>query len=101
MTTALEPDDQLADDNLEELTRLALAADPDAPLDDDAVTIWHVLGAPVGGLLPSWYMPAPMGSGRRRRWSRRKRIVVLLVIVAFLAIDAAGLCSTYGNITIA
>lgn len=101
MTTALETDDHLADDDLDELTRLALAADPDAPLDHDAVPVWQVLDGPGYGLLPSWYMPTPMGGGRRRRWSRRKRIVVVLVIVAFLAIDAAGLCSTYGNITIA
>ena len=92
----------------QELTRLALAADPDMAVPDDAVPIWQVLGAdgsdgPDGGgaLLPSWYMPAPSGGGRRRQWSRRKRIVVLLVILAFLVIDAYGFCSTYGQITIA
>jgi hypothetical protein len=35
---------------------------------------------------------------RGRRW---KRVVVLVVIVIFLAIDAYGLCNTYGSITIA
>ena len=91
----------------EELTRLALAADPDMAVPDDAVPIWQVLGTDGsdgsggGALLPSWYMPAPSGGSRRRRWSRRKRIVVLLVILAFLVIDAYGFCSTYGQITIA
>jgi len=96
--------DERFDDD--ELVRLALDADPDAPLPDDAVPIWQVLGhddghGGDGTLLPSWYMPAPMGGGRRRRWSRRKRIVVLVVIVAFLVIDAYGLCSTYGQIVVA
>lgn len=90
--------DTIIDDT--ELTRLALAADPDAPLGDDAVPIWEVLGSPNDALLPAWYMPAPT-TGRRRRWSRRRRIVVLVIIVAFLVIDAYGLCSTYGHITIA
>ena len=83
----------------DELTRLALEADPDAPLDPDAVPIWDVLGEPAAGLLPPWYMAAP--SGGRRRWSRRRRIVVLTLIVAFLTVDAYGLRSTYGYITIA
>ena len=89
------------DQELEDLTRLALAADPDEPLGDDAVPIWQVLGAPTDALLPSWYMPAPMGSATPRRWSRRRRLVVLVIVVAFLALNAAGLCSTYGHITIA
>ena len=91
----------------QELTRLALAADPDMAVPADAVPIWQVLGvdgadgSDGGALLPSWYMPAPSGGARRRQWSRRKRIVVLLVILAFLVIDAYGFCSTYGQITIA
>ena len=35
---------------------------------------------------------------RGRRW---KRVVVIVVILIFLAIDAYGLCNTYGAITIA
>lgn len=74
-----------------ELTALALAADPDAPFDDDAAPF----GAePVPGteLLPEWYMPAPLGSS-----SSRKRSVAVAVIVASLVIvNGAGLCVTYG-----
>jgi hypothetical protein len=82
----------------DELTALALAADPDAPLPTDAVPF-----APHGedddGLLPRWYMPSPAGGGPRRHapWQRK---VAYVLIGAFLAIDAAGLCSTYGWITL-
>jgi hypothetical protein len=96
--TGLEVDefDGLTD---EELTRLALAADPNAPLDDDAVSFWELVGNDVEPLLPTWYMPAPSGGvGRSRRW---KRVVVIAVIIAFLVVDAYGLCSVYGSITIA
>ncbi|GAC1530969.1 MAG: hypothetical protein NVS3B12_06240 [Acidimicrobiales bacterium] len=83
----------------EELSALALAADPQAPLADDAVSIWDVVGAGDDELLPSWYMPSPR-TGTRRLTGWRRRVVVTL-IVAFLLIDAAGLCSTYGAIVIA
>jgi hypothetical protein len=91
--------DTLDADFDEELTRLALAADPDAALPDDAVPIWQVLGHDATSLLPSWYMPTPMGYGAAGT-RRRKRIIVLLVVAAFLALNAYGLCSTYGPITI-
>ena len=42
-----------------ELTELALAADPDAPMGDDAVPLSVYLNQ-APGLLPSWYMPSPM-----------------------------------------
>ena len=42
-----------------ELTALALSADPDGPLDHDAVPLAQYLGERAG-LLPAWYMPAPM-----------------------------------------
>jgi hypothetical protein len=90
---------ELDEDFDDELARLALAADPDVALPDDAVPIWEVLGHGAGALLPSWYMPAPMGYGASGR-RRRKRIIVLLVVAAFLALNAYGLCSTYGQITI-
>ena len=83
----------------EELTRLALAADPDMEVPDDAVPMSELFGNATGSLLPSWYMPVVARHVvRGRRW---KRVVVLLVIVIFLAIDAYGLCNTYGSITIA
>ena len=81
----------------EELTALALAADPDAPLDDDAVSIWELDPDRGDPLLPEWYMPAASG-GARPGWRRR---VALLLIGSFLLINAAGLCSTYGHVVIA
>lgn len=77
-----------------ELSALALAADPDAPLGPDAVPLDLYLGT-TPELLPLWYMPRPMAPGARWR-----TVVVVVLIAAFLLIDAAGLCSTYG-ITIA
>ena len=43
-------------------------------------------------LLPEWYMPTAVA----RRRGRRTRWVVLVVVGAILAINAAGLCVTYG-----
>ena len=84
----------------EELTALALAADPDAPVDADAVPLSEYLRTEgEHGLLPDWYMPAPMQGARRLRGWRRR--VAILVIVAFVAIDAYGLCSTYGSVVLA
>jgi len=80
----------------EELTALALAADPDAPLSDDAVPIGIHL-AQLGCSLPLWYMPPAMSRGGRR-W---KAPVVLAVVSAFLLIDAMGLCNTYGILSLA
>lgn len=76
-----------------ELTELALAADPGAPIDDDAVPVAVYL-AQEPGLLPSWYMPSPM-----TRHSRGWQVPVVLVIVAaFVIIEAFGLCSTFGQL---
>jgi len=77
----------------EELTALALAADPDTPLDDDAVSLWELTGDRPEQRLPEWYMPSPMGGRLLGGWRRR---VIILVIVSFLTIDAYGLCNTYG-----
>ncbi len=87
------PDESWSD---EELTALALAADPDAQLSPDA-TVWE--GAALGraGLLPSWYMPTPLAV-RRGGWPRT---VVLIVIIGFLVIDAFGLCITSGFLSLA
>jgi hypothetical protein len=83
----------------EELTALALAADADAPIADDAVSLWELEREDGDPLLPGWYMPSPMGGGRRLRGWRRR--VAILLIVALLLIDAYGLCSTYGNVVLA
>lgn len=81
----------------EELTVLALAADPETSVDEDAVSLPDLLaagGAPGLGLLPDWYMPAPgAGVPLLRGWRRQ---VGLLIIVSFVLINAYGLCSTYG-----
>jgi hypothetical protein len=77
----------------EELTALALAADPDQAPDPDAVPLADYLGE-TSELLPSWYM-APVGTARAGRW---QRLVILAVIAAFIGIEAVGLCSTYGQI---
>lgn len=84
----------------EELTELALAADPDARVADDAVPLSELLGAEgspaTGDLLPGWYMPPPMGSSRLLQGWRRR--IVLLIVASFLLINALGLCSTYGTV---
>jgi hypothetical protein len=76
-----------------ELTELALAADPDAPVDVDAVPVAVYL-AQTSGLLPEWYMPAPM----LRRATGWRVPVMLAVIGAFVFIEALGLCSTFGQL---
>jgi hypothetical protein len=76
----------------DELTALALAADPDQPLDPDAVPMSTYLEENVG-LLPEWYMAPVM----TRHIRRGPQLVVLAVIGAFLTIEAFGLCSTYGQ----
>jgi hypothetical protein len=85
----------------EELTALALAADPHAPLDPDAVPCDVYLSQFRGGLaqlppLPQWYMPTAMATGRR--WWRP---VVLVLVFGFLLVDAFGLCGTYGQLVLA
>ncbi len=76
-----------------ELTELALAAEPMSAPAEDAVPIATFLGQGPG-LLPTWYMPAPMA-----RFSPRWRLPVVLALVgAFLIIEAFGLCSTFGQV---
>jgi hypothetical protein len=79
----------------DELTALALAADPDQPIPNNAVPIGVHL-AQLGAPLPLWYMPPVVRSGRR--W---KAPVVLAVVLAFVLIDAMGLCNTYGILSLA
>ena len=75
----------------EELTALALAADPDAPIAEGAVPIGIHL-AQLGSALPLWYMPPAVRQGGRH-W---KAPFVIAVVSAFLLIDLMGLCNTYG-----
>ena len=79
----------------DELTALALAADPDAGL-HDARPISEVIGAVGDSTLPEWYMPAVMSGGPRLYGWRRG--VVFTFIAALIVIEAFGLCSTYGQI---
>ena len=79
----------------DELTRLALAADPDAAVPRDAVSLWDLAGWSQGRLLPAWYMPSPMPG---RAASRGQRWVIGVVVASFLLINAYGLCSTYGRV---
>jgi hypothetical protein len=76
----------------EELTALALAADPDQPLDPNAVPLADYLAESFGPL-PAWYMAPVMA----RHSGRRRQVIILAVIGAFLLIEAFGLCSTYGQ----
>jgi hypothetical protein len=76
----------------EELAELALAADPDPEIDDDAVPFGT---EPVGAsLLPSWYMPAPMSTGGPHR--RRRAWIVGGIVAALVIVNGVGLCVTYG-----
>jgi hypothetical protein len=79
-----------------ELTELALAADPEEPLPEDAVPIGRYLSQ-IPTPLPLWYMPPVVRSGGRR-W---RTPVVLAVVSAFVLIDAMGLCNTYGILSLA
>ena len=93
-------DDGITDLNItdEELTELALAADPAAPLPVDAVPMSVHLSQFAAAPLPLWYMPAVARSGGGRRW---KLPLVLAVVSAFFLIDALGLCNTYGILSFA
>jgi len=87
----------------DELTAAALAADPETPVADGAVSFWDIArdethddNGRASALLPAWYMPAAAdGRSLLRGWRRR---VAIIVIAAFLAINAYGLCSTYGEV---
>jgi hypothetical protein len=81
----------------DELTELALAADPHAPLPDDAVPIGIHLSQFAAAPLPLWYMP-PVARSGGRQW---KMPVVLAVVFAFVLIEALGLCNTYGILSLA
>ncbi|MGH9172635.1 MAG: hypothetical protein ACRD0Z_17515 [Acidimicrobiales bacterium] len=90
--TAVGDDDYPFTD--EELAELAMAADPEGPLPADAVPIPQYRGSVATGL-PGWYMPPAMA----RIGSRWRVALVVVIIVALVAIDAWGMCSTYGWVT--
>ena len=79
--------------DLDELTAQALAADPDAPFDADAVPFGTELSKGAD-LLPEWYMPVPQLSASER--TPRRVFTVGLIIFAMLLLNGAGLCVTYG-----
>jgi hypothetical protein len=79
----------------EELTAIALAADPDAPLDPDAVPLTD--GRSNG--LPASYMP-PVARGTLPR-STVRTVAAFAIIAAFLAITGLGFCATYGVLSFA
>lgn len=85
-------DGEIGDD---ELTQLALASDPDAPLPDDAVPFASASGLPAIGL-GAWYMPAATSFGLRG-W---KRPVLLAVVVTLVVLEALGLCSVFGQVVV-
>jgi hypothetical protein len=80
----------------EELTAMALAADPTVRLAPDAVP-WGGGDSRTPSLLPNWYMPSP-SYHLRGRWTRA---IVITLIVGFLVIDAFGLCITSGFLSFA
>lgn len=90
-------DDDVDDRRLtdSELTELALGADPDAPLDADAMPM-DVYLAQSPGLLPEWYMPL----GLARPVSGWKVPVVAVLVATFLVLEGLGLCSAYGHVVI-
>jgi hypothetical protein len=80
----------------DELTALALAADPDTPLDPAA---WPDPAIRAHGPLPLAYMPP--SSGGIRKHSRAMATVALILVAAFLVITVLGFCVTYGQLSFA
>ncbi len=75
----------------EELTEIALAAQPHDPMADDAVP-FRSLDAEGEPLLPEWYMPVSTGRARRD-WRSR---VAISMCVGLVLISSCGLCITNG-----
>ena len=80
----------------EELTALALSADPHPDI-DPRVAPWRPLADRVTGLLPEWYMPLPAGTRR----GTGAKVAIGVIIASFVLINALGLCVTYGFVTLA
>jgi hypothetical protein len=82
-----------------DLVAEALAADPEAPVPPDAVSLWTLTDPGTTAPLPDWYMPPPIRARVLTGWRRHLlRWNVALIIASFLAINAAGLCNTYGQL---
>ena len=77
----------------EELTALALAADPDQPVDTGARPL-DLYSGRSGNFLPMWYMPPVMMRGSHG-W---RTGVIVAIVAGFLLINALGLCITYGQL---
>ncbi|MEM9513647.1 MAG: hypothetical protein AAGA42_02225 [Actinomycetota bacterium] len=76
----------------DELAAMAMAAEAEPDLGEDAAP-WRPEGASIeGALLPEWYMPVPQAAGR----SPGRVLAVGLIIGALLIVNGAGLCVTYG-----
>jgi hypothetical protein len=96
-TDTAQMEDPLTD---EELTSLAMAADPDAPLSDDAIPLSvHLaqIAGFAGAALPQWYMASATARGGQR-W---RLPVVIAIVSAVLLIEALGLCNTFWQLTFA
>ena len=74
----------------DELAELALAADPEAPIPDDAVPFGR--SEHDRALLPEWYMPAPSSTRR----TRPRVLAVAVIVGSLIVVNGAGLCVTYG-----
>ena len=94
MTRTELPDDVGAEVSDEELSALALAADPDVQVPADAVPFGELTGTATSGPLPAWYMPAAVGA-RLTGW---RRVPPAVVVASLLVINASGLCITYGKL---
>lgn len=80
----------------EELTILAMSADCEAPIDGNAVP-WNWGFGFERSLLPDWYMPRPIASGR----GKGTKLVVGTLVAGLLIIGAFGLCITSGFLSLA
>ncbi|MCU1492956.1 MAG: hypothetical protein JWO62_720 [Acidimicrobiaceae bacterium] len=85
-------DDRFSDD---ELTALALAAEPDPVVEPDAVPI--ALGPRFSSsMLGAWYMPA-VAMHRSSGW---RRPVVVALVATLVVLEALGLCSVFGQVVV-
>jgi hypothetical protein len=91
MSDAVDTDISDLDISDEELAELALAADPDAPVDDDAVP-FNSRNESDAALLPSWYMPVDAPRVR----SDWRGYVALGIAVGLVLCNAFAICVTNG-----